>query len=521
MRIPPKRLQAAWAVCAVLATLVPSVLGAQAKKLDPLMYTIRIPEPSSKTFNVEIVVPTEKRDSVILMMAIWSPGMYNLQNYANQVSAFTAKAADGTLLDVSKPTASRWLVRTAGRPSVTVSYTLAAPRGSNLTNGVNDSSLVIVGPATYITLVEQAHRPVDIRLELPVTWKPAVTSLDAAPDARPNHFIAPDYDILADSPILAGVHMSSGEFTVGGAKHSWVYLGNAEWDAGKAALAMTPLVEEHLRFWGTLPFRKYVFLNILTGGSGGSGIEHLNSVAITGGGKEPVTPEARFRNASFVSHEYFHAMNVKRLRPVELGPFDYEHSPVTTGLWVGEGLTSYFGDLLAARAGLGTPQDYLNLTSRHITDLQNSPGRLMQTLEQSSSQMFERLPRNQTVDYYVKGPVAGLILDAHIRRMTNGKKSMDDVMRLEYKRWSGERGYTGEQFNRTASDAVGFDLGPLLHTLIATTAEIDFTEMLEWFGLRFIPNADPAKAWTLEIRADATAAQKNHFAAFLSHSKAQ
>src|SRR4029078_8053273 len=89
---------------------------------------------------------------------------------------------------------------------------------------------------------------------------------------------------------------------------------------------------------------------------------------------------ARFRNAAFISHEYFHAMNVKRLRPVELGPFDYEHSPVTPGLWVAEGLTSYFGDLLAARSGLGSREDYLALASKHITDLQTKqPGRLGQT----------------------------------------------------------------------------------------------------------------------------------------------
>ncbi len=501
-----------------VAALAPNLASAQAKALDPIVYTIRIPEPATKTFNVEIRVPTEKRDSVILMMAIWSPGMYMLQNYSNQVSAFTAKATDGTVLDVTKPTPSRWVVKSGGREAITIAYTLAAPRGSNLSNGVNDSSLVIVGPATYITLVEQARRPAEVRLELPSSWKPAVTSLDAALDAAPNHFVAPDYDILADSPILAGAHMSNGEFTVGGAKHSWVYLGQAEWDANKAAVEFTPLVEEHRRFWGSLPFTKYVFLNILTAGSG-SGIEHLNSVAITGSGREPTTPEARFRTASFISHEYFHAMNVKRLRPVELGPFDYEHAPVTTGLWVGEGLTSYFGDLLAARAGLGGPQEYLNLTSKHITDLQRSPGRLSQTLEQSSSQMFERLPREKTVDYYVKGPVVGLILDAHIRKETNGAKSMDDVMRLEYRRWSGERGYTAEQFNQTASDAVGFDLKPLLHKLIATTDEVDYTEMLDWFGLRFIPNEDPAKAWTLEVRSDATTGQRAHFAAFMARSK--
>jgi predicted metalloprotease with PDZ domain len=178
-------------------------------------------------------------------------------------------------------------------------------------------------------------------------------------------------------------------------------------------------------------------------------------------------------------------MNVKRLRPIELGPFDYEHAPVTTGLWVGEGLTSYFGDLLAERSGLGSPADYLNLESRHIRDLQvNQPGRLVQTLEQSSSQMFERLPADKKVDYYVKGPVAGLVLDAHIRHRTNGKKSMDDVMRLEYRRWSGAHGYSAAQFNQTMSDAAGVDISPLLHRLIATTDEIDYTEMLDWFGLR-------------------------------------
>jgi predicted metalloprotease with PDZ domain len=212
---------------------------------------------------------------------------------------------------------------------------------------------------------------------------------------------------------------------------------------------------------------------------------------------------------------------VKRLRPVELGPFDYEHAPVTTGLGVGEGLTSYFGDLLAERSGLGSPEDYLNTESRHITDLQvRQPGRLVQTLEQSSSQMFDRIPADKKVDYYVKGPVVGLVLDAHIRRLTNGNKSMDDVIRLEYERWSGAKGYTAAEFNQTVSDAAGIDVSALLHTLIATTQEVDYTEMLDWFGLRFMTDAqDPTKVWTLAIRPDATAAQKDHFAAFMARSR--
>jgi len=500
-------------------------LSVGAQKLEPLAYTISFPDPASRTLNVSVTVPTERRASVDLMMAIWSPGFYGLQNYARQVSAFTAKSADGTALDVTQPTPSRWTVTTGGRPVINVSYTLAAPRGSNLSNGVTETSAVIIGPSTYITLVEPPRRPAQVRLELPATWTGSMTSLDLLKDATPNHYTAPDYDVLADSPILAGVDLSNTEFTVGGIKHYWVWLGKAEWAGPRVAAAMTPLIEEHIRFWGSLPFKKYAFLNIVSGGGGGSGVEHLNSVAIVGGGREPVEQAARFRNAAFISHEYFHAMNVKRLRPVELGPFDYEHSPVTTGLWVAEGLTSYFGDLLAARSGLGSREDYLALTSKHISDLQTrQPGRLVQTLEQSSSQMFERLPADKKVDYYVKGPVVGLVLDAHIRKVTNGRKSMDDVMRLEYQRWSGARGYTAQDFAQTACDAAGFDLKPLLTKLVATTEEVDYTEMLEWFGLRFkvedpaLP-PDPARVWTLEVRADATTAQKDHLTAFLARSR--
>jgi predicted metalloprotease with PDZ domain len=505
------------AVVAVALTAASFSLVAQSP-LAPLAYTISFPNPASKTFTVDIDVPTEKKPSVDLMMAIWSPGFYGIQNYADRITAFAATAPDGTALDVTKPNPSRWTVTTAGRPTIHVTYTLSAPRGSNLSNGVTETGSVIIGPSTYITLVESAHRRADVTLVLPPTWVGSMTSLDAAPDGKPNHYVAPDYDILADSPILTGADLAVTPFTVGGIAHYWAYLGKAEWDGAKVAAALTPLIEEHIRFWGGLPYKKYAFLNIVTGGGGGSGVEHLNSVAITTSGKEPVDQTARFRNAAFISHEYFHAMNVKRLRPVELGPFDYEHAPVTTGLWVAEGLTSYFGDLLAARAGLGSTDDYLAVESRHITDLQNSPGRLVQTIEQASSQMFETIPREKKVDYYVKGPVVGLVLDAHIRKLTNDRKSMDDVIRLEYQRYSGAHGYTEAEFDKTVSDAAGVDVNPLLQKLVATTDEVDYTEMLDWFGLQFM-TGDPAKAWTLQVKPDATAAQKAHLAAFLAHSK--
>jgi predicted metalloprotease with PDZ domain len=515
-----RRVVPVWIAALVLAAGVAGLAARQAPA--PIAYTIRFPDTASRSFTVEVVVPTGARESIDMMMPVWSPGFYGLQTYGDRVTNFTATAADGTSLESSRSSPSRWTVKSGGRPSIRVSYTVAAARLSNLSNGVTDAGAALIGPATFMAIADELHRPADVRLELPATWAGSMTSLDVAPDGAPNHYVAPNYDVLADSPILAGQDLVSTPFTAAGIAHYWTYLGRAEWDGAKIAATITPLIEEHARFWGGLPFTKYVFLNIVTGGGGGSGVEHLNSVAITTGGREPATPEARFRNAAFLSHEYFHAMNVKRLRPVELGPFDYERPPVTTGLWVAEGLTSYFGDLLAARAGLGSREDYLALTSRHIADLQiRQPGRLVQTLEQASAQMFERLPANQRVDYYVKGPAVGLVLDARIRRLTIGRRRMDDVMRLQYQRWSGARGYTAADFSRTLSDAAGVDLSAFLRTLVATTEEIDYAEMLDWFGLRFTPGDDPAKAWILEVRPDATAEQQARLAAFLAPSRSR
>jgi len=511
MILPARALSAAMTLAAACT------LGAQTPRLQPLAYTIHVTPPTAKAFDVDVVVPTGRRDSIFMMMPVWSPGMYTLQSYGDRVASIGARGPDGSSLDVSRVSPSRWVVKTGKAPSVTVTYRVGAARGTNLSSGVTDTSLVIIGPATFMTLADSPDRPADIRLDVPADWKPAATSLAAAPDGAKNHFVAPNYDVLADSPILDGTHVSVAGFTVNGVSHRWAYLGDAEWSADSAAAWVKPLVEEHARFWGTLPLDNYVFLNIVTGAGPGSGVEHLNSVAINTNGKRP-GPGGWFREAAFISHEYFHAMNVKRLRPVELGPFDYEHTPVTTGLWVSEGLTSYFGDLLAARGGLGTHADWLALASKHIGDLQNSPGRLVQSIEGASAQMFERIPREKSVDYYVKGPVVGLVLDAHIRKATNGTTSMDDVIRAEYQKWSGKRGFTSQDFAKTASDAAGVDLVALLHKLVATTDEVDYAEMLDYFGLRFSGGDDPKKAWTLEIRPDVTAEQTAHLDALLARS---
>ena len=200
---------------------------------------------------------------------------------------------------------------------------------------------------------------------------------------------------------------------------------------------------------------------------------------------------------------------------MELGPFDFERAPTTTSLWIAEGVTSYYGGLIVRRSGLATDEDYLASVSAQIRQLQASPGRLLQTLEQSSADVWNNSlsgvnPAATTVSYYGKGQVVGFLLDAHIRRLTDGRKSFDDAMRLAYRRYSGARGFTPEQFRGVVEETAGADLTDWFKKAIGSTEELDYSEALDWWGLRF------GEEWTLEVRPDATSTQGAHLAAWLS-----
>ena len=181
------------------------------------------------------------------------------------------------------------------------------------------------------------------------------------------------------------------------------------------------------------------------------------------------------------------------------------------------------GDLAVVRAGIASQAEFLAGKSNQIRTLQTSPGRLAQTLADASRGVAAAGGsgiggnRNTTVSYYVKGDVVGLLLDARIRKLTDDRRCLDDVMREAYRRYGGERGFKPEEFEAVASEVAGADLGSWLEKAVRTTEELDYSEMLDWFGLRFIEpgSADPARAWSLEPRPDASEAQQQHLRRWL------
>lgn len=473
---------------------------------DPIRYTLSFPEPHTHYLEVAAVVPTDRRPQVELMMAVWTPGSYMVREYSRHVEAVTAATPDGRALTVEKSDKNRWRIATGGGSSVVVTYRLYAREMSVRTNWVEADFAMLNGAPTFLTLADGTTRPHEVVIQPARGWRTSVTGL-AEMSGGSHRYRAPDFDTLVDSPIVIG-NPAVYEFTVDDRKHYLVNVGEGGiFEGARAAQDLETVVREHRRMWGSLPYEKYVFLNMLTMVTdGGGGLEHKNSTMLMAPRWTTRTRRSYLAWLELASHEYFHTWNVKRLRPVELGPFNYEDEVHTRSLWMAEGVTDYYAELLVHRAGLSTREEYLDGISNHIEELQTTPGRLVQSVEEASFDAWIKYYRpdenspNASISYYTKGAVLGFLLDARIRTATAGAKSLDDVMRAAFQRFSGARGFTPDEFRVVAEQIGGISLASFWDQAVEGTSELDYAEALATLGVRFRPAPSPAadrptRAW--------------------------
>ena len=461
--------------------------GAQ-QGAEPVRYTVSFPEPHTHYMEVSAVVPTGGRASIELMMAVWTPGSYLVREYSRHVESVTASTSTGRTATVEKTDKNRWRITTGGAPSITVSYRVYGREMSVRTNWVEAGFALINGAPTFLTLADSTARPHEVVLNPAAGWRRSFTGLPAM-GGGDHRYRAPDFDTLVDSPILLG-NPAVYEFTIDGKPHYLVNEGESGvFDGARAARDFEAIVRVQHRFWGALPYDKYVVLNLITEASGG--LEHRNSTVLMTSRWATRTRRPYVAWLELASHELFHVWNIKRLRPVELGPFDYENENHTRSLWMAEGVTDYLAELLVHRADLSTREEYLDSLSTKIEELQTTPGREVQSAELASFDAWIRYYRpdenspNVSISYYTKGAVVAFVLDARIRKVTGGARSLDDVMRAAYAKYSGPRGFTPDEFRRVAEEVAGTSLQAFWESAIEGTTELDYSEALETFGLRF------------------------------------
>ncbi len=460
-----------------------------------IRYELTFQDVDRHAIDVTATFPTEGRRELTLEMPTWTPGSYLIREYARHIEQLTASnAADGSALPIEKQTKNRWTIACDRASAIQVKYRLYAREMGVRTNWVERDYGFLTGAATFLTVPEMASQPHQLRIVPPNTWRDIATAMPH-PENDPWTRTARDFDHLVDSPILLGT-LDHQTFQAGGKTHHLVTaMGDGHWDHRRAARDVQKIVEVEQAWWGDIPYEEYWFLNIAS--ESGGGLEHDDSCVLMAS-RWTMKKRASYVDwLSLVAHEFFHTWNVRRLRPQALQQYDYSQEQYIDELWVAEGITSYVDDWFVRKAGLCTEQEYYERLGKSLQGFEQSPGRKVQSLVDSSRDTWIKFYRpdeqagNARISYYVKGSLVGLLLDHHLRQATQEQKSLRDVMQLLWQRHR-QTGYTQKQFESICSELAGEDLTRFFDETIRSTADLNYQPWLERVGLQFAPTEDNA-----------------------------
>ena len=491
-------------VCAAaLLIVLPLLIKAQNPPVD-ISFTVAMPRPHTHLLEVDVAIKRTNNapQQEQLIMPVWTPGSYLVREFARHVQDFTATDAAGQPLKWEKTNKDTWRIATNGAASWHAHYRVYANELSVRTSELNSGHAFWNNANILMYLDGFLQSPSTVHVLAPDVWKVA-TGLPAVLGQK-NTFRAENFDILYDSPFEVS-NFKTLVFNVKGVAHRIVIDGEGNYDPERMRRDVQKIVETEAGLMGEIPYHDYTFILHLRGGGG---LEHLNSTAlgyprfgfkIAGGDRAtssaPNTTESFERDyrgfLSLVAHEFFHLWNVKRIRPDALGPFDYTQENYTKMLWVAEGITDYYADVALRRAGLITETEFLNGQARAMRAMQNTPGRLVQSVEESSFDSWIKYYRqdensvNSQVSYYEKGALLGLLLDLEIRKRSAGAKSLDDVMRYLYAEYfKKNRNYGPVDFQKACELMAGGSLEEFFNRFVRGKEELNYNGALEAAGLR-------------------------------------
>lgn len=499
----------------LLASLGVIASAQQDLPLRSITYRLSMSRPVSHLFEVsiEVELPAGSRTaSLDFQMPKWSPGRYAVFDFAKNVQEFQAGAGICPLLAkckmaprlVTRRDDQTWSVPTEGSSSLTVNYKVFGNDLSGTFSQLDPRHANFNGGCIFMYVVNHKSDPVKLVIGPPPGWR-IINGRTDRRDQREWQF--PNYDILIDTPTEIAPDWTHEEFQVDGKQYHVIIHSFGDEAGRRPALVrdIEKIVRAETAMWGPPEFDSYTFLiHFAADDRSGDGMEHLTSTQVIEPG---ALGEAGVYGDTLdtVAHEFFHVWNVKRLRPVELGPWDFTRPANTRALWVAEGLTNYYGHVMLRRAGVWDDTRLLRRESETITKIENAPGsHLMSAEEASLSAPFlddaphaqrTNLP-NTSISYYPKGELIGMVLDLMIRGRTNGKVSLDDVMRRMYEEFYLKspnatyylrgRGYLSEDFQRVASQVAGFDLNDFFARYVRGVEALPYDEAFGYLGLRLV-----------------------------------
>ncbi len=475
-------------------------------------YRIAPADPAAHLFRVELTVP-RPAPGLVVSLPVWIPGSYLVREFARHLSGLTARQG-GRAVAVEPLDKASWRVDCRGSAAVTLAYDVYAFDTSVRAAFLDTRRGFFNGTSLCLRVHGREAEPHRLRLAgLPRGWQVA-TSL---PGGARGTWQAADYDDLVDHPVALGTFWRA-RFTAGGVPHEFVVDGALPGFDGERLIAdVKRLCETQIAFWHgrkAPPFERYLFmLNAVDDGYGG--LEHRASTALVASRRDlpragqPAASDGYVTLLGLISHEYFHAWNVKRLRPAEFARYDYTRENHTRLLWFFEGFTSYYDDLLLLRAGLIDAPRYLKLLAKSVNGVLGAPGRKLHSVAQASFDAWIKYYRadentpNATISYYAKGALVALAFDLTLRAA--GRGSLDAAMRTLWQRSGG--GPVGEaDIARALAEEAGRPLDAEFAAWVHGTDELPLQALLARAGVQWTTEpATPAQRFGLRVSESALA----------------
>ncbi len=448
-------------------------------------YTVSLSHPERHIFGVTMRIP-KVRDQVTLQMPAWN-ALYQIRDFSSHMMQVIATDEEGHPLPMRKLDKETWSV--SGNGTVTVSYPILWDEPGPFASQLNADHAFLNFAMVLLYVPDRRAEDTKVAFDdVPEGWRVAV-ELDAAGTAaghRSGDYVAPSYDALVDAPAEIG-HFDEYRMEAGGKTIRIVIHGDPG-DRSRLVESLKRIVDYDVSLMGGAPYREYLFLFHVGSNFGGGGMEHMNCTAISA--------DVAAQLPSYSAHEFFHAWNVKRIRPQSLEPVDYTREMWTRSLWFAEGVTNTYGSYALERTGLWSAQQFYANLADEIRELQSRPAHRWQSVEQSSlDAWYEKYPlynrSEESISYYNKGQIVGVLLDILIRDRTDNRASLDDVLRALnveyaqrgrfYEESEGLRGVMEEVIRKKAPSADS-DLSDFFRRYISGSDEIPYSDFLARAG---------------------------------------
>ncbi len=478
-----------------------------------LEYRLCPASPEAREYALELTVSQPAADGQSFAMAAWTPGSYMVRDHARHVTHIEALDAEGQAVPLSWVDKQTWRAAPCAGP-LTLRWRVHAHELSVRTAHLDSLWGFADGAALWLRPLGLERLPCRVELlrsgsRFASDWLAAIMlPPEAVDEAGYGSYQADDFEALLDAPVAFGP-LRELRFDVRGVVHRFAWLGRVEFDEARLAADLTRACEQVVALFGEEPppFPRYLFLALVTG-DGYGGLEHREGTALLCHRGHFPAPGEGGRGATYreflglCTHEYLHAWLVKRIRPAALMGLPLHGEAYTRLLWLFEGWTSYYDDLLLARAGLISPEEYLGTFATTMSRVRRAPGRLRLSLEHSSLTAWTRLYKadentpNVGVSYYTKGALFAWVLDVELRRRSAGRVSLDDLLRALWREHGrGGRGVSEDELEAWLAVEAGVELADLFEAGLRGTAELPLESVATSLGLSLLWAGEREAPW--------------------------